>query len=491
MRRALLTTTLGLLGIYPAMTATATGEAAAEGETAAAGEAAAEDESEAEAAPRAELGTRKDRPWIRRWAPERNTSELGLYGGVLLPSRRMELFEADFDLPDQGYRPFASVAPDFGLRLGYFPIRWFGVEAEGGAMPARTENAGSALLWTARGALVGQLGMWTVTPFVLVGGGILGVSSDRMAVGNDVDVALHVGGGLKVHLGRYTHMRLDVRDVVTARRGYNSGVTNSAEILLGLGVTLGRERDRAAPPPPTDGDGDGIVDPDDQCVKVPGVAAFAGCPIPDSDGDSILDPDDQCKDVPGVAAFEGCPIPDTDGDSILDPDDQCKDVPGVAYLQGCPIPDTDGDSILDSEDPCVYEAETVNGIDDTDGCPDGIPEEVARFTGVIEGIVFDTDKATIRKKSTPVLTQALEVLRKHPSVRVEISGHTDDRGAPLPNMELSRRRADAVKQWLVDAGIDAGRITTRGAGSNEPIADNGNKQGRGKNRRIEFKLMTG
>ena len=82
------------------------------------------------------------------------------------------------------------------------------------------------------------------------------------------------------------------------------------------------------------------------------------------------------------------------------------------------------------------------------------------------------------------------MLRKHESVRVEVSGHTDDRGKPEHNLELSRRRAESVKQYLVEEGIDPARITTRGAGPSEPIADNGNKRGRAKNRRIEFKLLT-
>ncbi len=437
---------------------------------------------------RAKPGKRKDTPWIRRWAPERNMGELGVYGGVLLPSRRIELFEADTSLVDQGYKPLASLVPDFGLRLGYFPIRFFGVEAEGGVLPGQTEAGDSALLWTARGHLVAQLGLWSVTPFITAGAGLLGVSSDRTSVGNDVDAAAHLGGGVKFYLSRYTMLRLDVRDIIAARRGRDAGVVHSAEILLGLSITLGRDRNEAPPPPP-DTDGDGILDPDDECKDEPGVAEYNGCPIPDVDGDGILDPDDECIAIPGVAEYDGCPIPDTDGDGILDPDDECKDEPGVAEYDGCPIPDTDGDGILDPDDSCVDEPETANGFQDEDGCPDEIPKEVAKFTGVIDGIFFATNKATIRDKSKPILGKALQVLQKYPSVRVEISGHTDDRGSVQHNLELSQARADAVKQWLVTEGIDASRVTTRGAGPNDPVANNKSKKGRAKNRRIEFKLI--
>jgi outer membrane protein OmpA-like peptidoglycan-associated protein len=219
------------------------------------------------------------------------------------------------------------------------------------------------------------------------------------------------------------------------------------------------------------------------------VEAYHGCPIPDTDGDGILDPDDECIDVVGVEAYHGCPIPDTDGDGILDTEDECKDVPGVAEYHGCPIPDSDADGILDPDDTCKDEPETKNGYEDGDGCPDEIPEEIVKFTGVIEGIQFDTDKATIKKLSHKKLDSAVDVLAKFPSVNVEVSGHTDDKGERDHNLELSQNRANAVRDYLIAKGIDASRISTRGAGPDEPIDDNKKKSGRAKNRRIEFKIV--
>jgi len=240
MRRALLTTTVLLLGTWPVASEAA--EPAVADSTSEAG--ASTEPPEQQPPSRTRLSPRKDRPWIHRWAPEPNTTEYGIYGGMLVTSRRIELFEADFKLRDQGYRPLRRVAPDVGLRAGFFPVRWLGAEIEAGAMPTRTEIGQPALLWTARGAVVGQLALWSVTPFVLIGGGLMGVASHRSAVGNDVDAAMHVGGGVKVYVSRFVHVRLDVRDVVTARRGYESGLSNSPEILLGVGMTLGRKRDQ-------------------------------------------------------------------------------------------------------------------------------------------------------------------------------------------------------------------------------------------------------
>lgn len=436
-------------------------------------------------APKAKKDKRKHLKWIKRWAPERNMGEIGIYGGVLIPSRSLELFEADITLPDQGFKRFNRIAPEFGGRLGYYPIRFFGLEVEGGAALAKTTADQSATMWTVRGHLVAQLGLASITPFLLVGTGALGVSSDRAAVGSEVDMALHFGGGLKFFLSRYVALRLDVRDVVTAQRGVKDGLTSNLEVLGGLSITLGR-KDKPKPGP-KDTDGDGFMDPDDKCVNDPGVAPD-GCPIGDKDGDGFLDNVDKCVDEPGVEP-DGCPIRDKDGDGFLDDVDKCIDEAGVAP-DGCPIRDTDGDGIMDPDDQCIKEPETKNGYLDTDGCPDEVPKEVERFTGVIEGIFFDTAKATIKPTSKATLDKAIEVLKKFPSVRVEISGHTDNVGKRDYNVDLSARRAEAVKKYMSDAGIEDNRIETRGAGPDEPIADNKSKAGKAKNRRIEFKLLT-
>jgi outer membrane protein OmpA-like peptidoglycan-associated protein len=429
---------------------------------------------------------RSDVPWIRRWAPERNMIEVGAFGGLFVPSRRLELFEADEDRPVQGFRPFARVAPDFGLRAGYYPIRFLGLELEGAVMPTtEAQYDQNATIWAFRGHIVGQIGLWSVTPFVLAGPSAIGVASNRTAVGNDVDAGFHFGGGAKFYVHRYLAVRLDLRDTLSARRGVADGVIHNFEALLGVTVTLGRKK---AAPGPKDTDGDGIFDPDDKCVDVPGVPEYQGCPIPDTDGDGVLDPDDKCVDVPGLKEYQGCPAPDTDGDGILDPDDECVDVPGVPEYKGCPIPDTDGDGILDPDDACPKEPETMNGFEDEDGCPDDAPDTGA-FTGVIEGIFFDVDQATIKKTAAPKLDAAIETLKKHPSMRIEISGHTDSKGNDAYNVDLSQRRAEAVKQYMVERGIDASRIQTRGAGENEPIASNSTRAGRAQNRRIEFKLL--
>jgi outer membrane protein OmpA-like peptidoglycan-associated protein len=413
------------------------------------------------------LSKRLDRPWIKRWAPENNTGEIGVFFGLLFPSSNTELFEPDRDLPRQGQKAFGSVAPDIGLRVGYYPIRFIGLEGEGAVMPTSVEGGGRGTLWSVRGHLVAQLGLWSITPFVLVGGGMLAVNSSRSAVGSDVDQALHFGGGIKAYLNRWTMLRLDVRDVLTPRVGISSGPTNNVELLLGLSITLGREKDR-------------------DVAQEPEPEAPAAAPG-DRDGDGFLDPDDKCPDLPGVAP-DGCPPGDRDMDGFTDDVDACPDEAGVDP-DGCPIRDKDGDGFTDDVDKCVDEPENVNGFEDDDGCPDEIPEEIKKFEGTLKGIYFDVSKATVKSKSRSVLDGAASTLNKYPKIRVEISGHTDSTGSRDYNMTLSKDRADAVRAFLVNKGVEESRIETRGAGPDEPIDSNKTRAGRSQNRRIEFRIL--
>lgn len=408
---------------------------------------------------------RSDEKWIDRWAPERNMGEVGVYAGAFLPGRRLELFEPDPVVADQGFQRYANVATAIGGRVGYYPSRFFGIEGEGGVALAKTAADQSATFWNVRGTFIAQLGLWSVTPFLAAGAGALAVSSDSDVVGNDVDAAVHVGGGVKINMSRRSQIRLDLRDVISSARGVEGGENHNFEALLGIGLTLGRE-EREKPvqaavtpePEPADSDNDGVLDPLDACVN-------------------------EWGDQPN-----GCPIGDRDNDGVKDDVDACVDEPGELD-DGCPIRDSDGDGILDDDDACVNEPETKNAYKDKDGCPDEVPEKVKKFSGVIEGIYFDTGKATIKPKSVSKLDEVVEILREYPNVKLRIVGHTDDRGNYDSNMRLSMERAASVGAYLTDKGIDESRLETEGRGSDSPIEDNGTKVGRASNRRIEFKLV--
>jgi len=106
---------------------------------------------------------------------------------------------------------------------------------------------------------------------------------------------------------------------------------------------------------------------------------------------------------------------------------------------------------------------------------------------VTHGILFDTDSDHIKPESAAVIQEVARGLKQNPGLKVEIDGHTDATGAPAHNMDLSKRRAEAVKNVLVSQfGIDAARLTTAGFGSTKPIDSNNTPQGKAQNRRVEF-----
>ena len=112
-------------------------------------------------------------------------------------------------------------------------------------------------------------------------------------------------------------------------------------------------------------------------------------------------------------------------------------------------------------------------------------------------VLFDFDKSDIRADARPVLDQMAGVLLSMPDDPVAITGHTDAKGSDDYNQALSERRAESVRNWLADLGVDAGRMTPDGAGEAQPVAPNqhpdgsDDPDGRQKNRRVEFLIGTG
>lgn len=413
-------------------------------------------------------------------APEAGLFEIGIFGGLFRPSIVHNLQEE----PSQ-HRHYGSIAPEFGLRAAYFPLAAMGVELEAAVMPSKVEHGSGAGIYAGRGHLIGQLTGHRLTPFALLGIGALGANSETM--GHDTDFAVHAGVGVKYPFDDVISARLDLRDTMSQEDQHSNGdIAHYPEVLLGLTMTLDRSKPAPVVPPPPDGDADGIADAQDNCPTVAGVAPN-GCP-PDSDGDKVIDSEDKCPLASGLAP-EGCPPPpDRDGDKTIDIDDECPDVPGD-FKRGCPNPDPDNDGVMAELDKCPTEAETANGYQDADGCPDELPAAVKKFSGVIAGIEFDLGKATIRPISRPILDSAIETLKAYPELKILVTGHTDNVGKRETNVELSKKRADSVKDYLLSKGIDASRISTRGAGPDEPLETGDTMAARQKNRRIEFKLV--
>lgn len=248
---------------------------------------------------------------------------------------------------------------------------------------------------------------------------------------------------------------------------------------------------------PADRDGDGVLDEVDACPDEPGAPnedpAQNGCPPPpDRDGDGVIDADDHCPEVKGVRSddpeMNGCP-PDRDGDGIIDEQDACPDLKGVASdvpeQNGCP-PDTDKDSFRDDQDGCPFEKGPDNPDPAKRGCPTMVRVTEKEIV-ILQQVLFDTGRATIKKESFPLIDEVVGALKDHPEIaELRVEGHTDSRGAKAFNMKLSQNRADSVMKALIERGIEPARLSAQGFGPTVPIGDNATEEGRQQNRRVQF-----
>ncbi|MFZ9028266.1 MAG: OmpA family protein, partial [Crocinitomicaceae bacterium] len=232
-----------------------------------------------------------------------------------------------------------------------------------------------------------------------------------------------------------------------------------------------------------DTDGDGIKDDEDACPEVPGPLVNNGCP--DTDNDGLFDFIDNCPEVAGPKENNGCPWPDTDQDGTLDKDDDCPNTPGPRENAGCPYTDSDNDGLRDKDDKCP----NTPGPIENDGCPE-IEEEVQEILKTaFENLEFETGKDIIKVESIPSLTELADVLVKRPEWKLQISGHTDNVGNDQANLVLSKKRAEAVKNFMVSQTVAAERLYVLFFGETMPIASNDTKEGRQKNRRVEMKII--
>ena len=173
----------------------------------------------------------------------------------------------------------------------------------------------------------------------------------------------------------------------------------------------------------------------------------------DSDGDGVPDEEDPCPDEKGTKENRGCP--DKDGDSVIDKIDACPNSPGPAENQGCPALTYEQQSVVDTA-----------------------------FTN----LGFEFGKAIITFDSYTHLDRLGVMLVNSPNMKLTIAGHTDNVGGDVNNMNLSEKRAKAVKSYLTARGITEASIIVLFYGENKPIAPNDTEEGREKNRRVELTI---
>jgi OmpA-OmpF porin, OOP family len=357
-----------------------------------------------------------------------------------------------------------------------------------------------------------QLGAEASTDFTLAGLGKHNINAEllfdlRYRVIDDIELGVGVGPGLTSGIGTpdvrgvlmlaYTP---EQKKVEPPKDRDKDGIVDDKDACPDKPGPANEDPTKNGCPPPPDRDKDGIIDAKDACPDQAGPASDDptknGCPPPpDRDEDGIRDDKDACPDVAGVVSDDpkknGCP-PDRDEDGIRDDKDACPDLKGIATndpaTNGCPG-DTDGDTIRDDKDACPNEKGAPDPDAKKNGCPKAV-RVVEQEIIILEQVQFDTSKATIKKVSDALLDEVAGVLKEHPEIgKIEVQGHTDNRGAAKTNDKLSQDRADSVKKALVKRGVDDARLSTKGYGQNVPIADNTTEEGRQKNRRVQFKIV--
>ena len=224
--------------------------------------------------------------------------------------------------------------------------------------------------------------------------------------------------------------------------------------------------------------------------KCEGIEEVKEVKVIDADQDGVADNSDKCLGTPAGVSVDssGC-AKDSDKDGVIDSADNCPaTASGVAVdSSGCKIfvaaivpKDADNDGVADLKDQCPGSKPGVNV--DTDGCE-------LKQSFVLEGVNFVTGSDEITGESRSVLNKVAATLIKNGDVNVEVAGYTDDRGKADFNQGLSQKRAESVKAYLQNAGVQASRMTAKGYGEANPVADNSTSTGRASNRRVELHIM--
>ena len=356
------------------------------------------------------------------------------------------------------------------------------------------------------------------TPYFFAGVGYGSSTVERGKPENLSRGAATLGMGVLLNvIGPRNYVRIEARDILFRDRGQRE-FSHDIALTIGLQRQIGgRTRDqdldrvrdwldRCPDTPigatvdangcPKDSDGDAVLDGIDQCANTPKGCTVdkKGCPS-DADKDGVCDGVDTCPDTRAGATVNatGCPS-DPDGDGVWDGIDKCTDTPKGCTVDenGCPG-DSDKDGVCDGVDVCPNTPEGL-GVD-AHGCPIEVNEKEIQLldTGMIrlENIEFETRKAVLRPAAIPRIEEAGRVLQQYPQLRVEIGGHTDNRGTRALNDTLSESRARAVLEHLKEkfTSIPADQYTTKGYGFSRPIAPNATDAGRARNRRVEFKVL--
>lgn len=281
----------------------------------------------------------------------------------------------------------------------------------------------------------------TINPFLSLGGGWS--RSSHAVDATESAASLEAAVGLRVRLNNALGIRLEARNVLT-RDDAGWSKSHIDDVIVGAGLTYGfggKSKEivpDAAPPYDGDADFDGVPDSRDDCPNTP-----RGCTVDE----------------------HGCPI-DSDGDGVCDSLDRCPQTPAGVKVDkdGCPV-------VVDAK---RLEMELLD-------------------TGRIQisNVNFDYDESTIRPDAYAVLDTVGRVLTKWPGLNIEIDAYTDSRGTDAYNFDLSHRRAESVRAYLLEhfPQFQPTQLTSRDYGEMDPLVPNTSAANMQENRRVEFTVL--
>jgi outer membrane protein OmpA-like peptidoglycan-associated protein len=250
----------------------------------------------------------------------------------------------DFYYTTNTWQPLKSAGPALGARLSYEPIRYAGVELEGEMIPIGTDTTNdTATILGWRAQVIGEVPA-RVTPFALIGGGTMGIISGDSVLGDETDFVWHMGLGAKFYINQRMSVRLDGRWLVAPKRDlFAMDDSTVSHFLITTSLAWRFEPARPLVESSFEPAHDVVAD---RCAPQDGVVAD-GCPGADTDRDGIDDASDRCP---------------SEAETINEVDDD----------DGCPDrePDQDADGIADRRDTCPDAGEDMDSFQDTDGCPD-------------------------------------------------------------------------------------------------------------------------
>ena len=298
-----------------------------------------------------------------------------------------------------------------------------------------------------------------LSPYFIAGVGMIRTDSDAMDTENSP--AANVGLGLMLRFGNSpVSLRLEHRARFEPAHtlAFQDQITSLGLQFAFGGIQTPAPAPKPAPPPPVERDGD-------------------------ADEDSVPDSRDECLNTAIGRSVDarGCPR-DSDGDGVADDQDRCpntvRQVP--VDVRGCEF-DSDNDRVVNRLDDCPNTSAGTRV--DSKGC---------EIRGIINlpGVNFQTNSSILLAGAESVLDDAAATLRLNPDIIVQVAGHTDSAGSAEYNVWLSDRRANRVRQYLVDHGANSRNLTSRGYGEAEPVADNATAEGRARNRRVELRILS-